>query len=142
MPERKVSFRLTPETTKLFEEYLKKWNVLDEVKLSQIFRAGLEIMMVLPEAVSDEKMDKLGQKIEQKKAEMRDRFKKHPDPRLYELYEELMATEEQMIALLEKTAEKYSSVVGEGKKGKKQPPYKKHTPGKYPDSVKGFEKAD
>ena len=64
MPERSISFRLTSETAKLYDEYRKKWN-LEEFSDSQIIRAGLGIMMYMPEAVSDYEADKLKQENDQ-----------------------------------------------------------------------------
>jgi len=137
MSERSISFRLTSETAKLYDEYRKKWN-LKQISDSQIIRAGLGIMMSMPEAVSDYEADKLKKENDQIIAEMKEIMKKHPEPRLYKLGKKLLANVDQIWSLFEKSAEKYSVVVGEGKKGRKPDPNKKHTPGRTPESEKGY----
>ena len=138
MSERIITFRLNSEAAKLYDEYRKKWN-LEEVSDSQIIRTGLVFLMVMPEAVSnDEQVDKLLEENNQIAAEMKEILKKNPDPRLYELWKKLMANVDQMCTLFEKSAEKYAGVVGEGKKGRKPDPNKKHTPGRIPESEKGY----
>ena len=129
MPERSITFRLTSETAKLYNEYRKKWN-LEQISDSQIIRAGLGIMMSMPEAASDDQADKLIKENDQILAEMKERIKKNPDPQLYELWKKLMINTNKIVALFEKSAEKYSIIVGEGKKGRKPDPKKKHTPGR------------
>ena len=52
----KINFRLNSETTKLYEEYREKWNIV--ASDSQIFRAGLAFLMAMPEAVSGDEGDK------------------------------------------------------------------------------------
>jgi len=137
MPERSITFRLTSETAKLYDEYQKKWN-LEQISDSQIIRAGLGIMMYMPEAVSDYEADKLKQEYDQIISEMKEIIKKNPDPQLYELWKKLMANIDQTYTLFEKSAEKYAIIVGEGKKGRKPDPNKKHTPGRTPESEKGY----
>ena len=137
MSGRSISFRLTSETAKLYDEYRKKWN-LEQVSDSQIIRAGLGIMMYMPEAVSDYEADKLKQENDQIIAEMKEIMEKHPEPRLYELGKKLMVNVDQICALFEKSAEKYSIIVGDGQKGRKPDPNKKHTPGRISESEKGY----
>ena len=90
MPERSITFRLTSETAKLYDEYREKWN-LEEFSDSQIIRAGLAFLMYMPEAVSDDQVDKLIKENNQILAEMKEIIKKNPDPQLYELWKKLMA---------------------------------------------------
>jgi len=137
MPERSITFRLTSETAKLYDEYRKKWN-LEQISDSQIIRAGLGIMMYMPDAASDDQADKLIKENNEIAAEMKEIMKKHPDPRLYELGKKLMANVDQICTLFEKSAEKYAIIVGEGKKGRKPDPNKKHIPGRTPESEKGY----
>jgi len=137
MSERSISVRLTSETAKLYDEYRKKWN-LEQISDSQIIRAGLGFLMYMPEAVSDYEADKLKQENDQIIAEMKEIMEKHPEPRLYKLGKKLMANVDQICTLFEKSAEKYSIVVGDGKKGRKPDPNKKHTPGRTPESEKGY----
>ncbi len=137
MSERSISFRLTSETAKLYDEYREKWN-LEEFSDSQIIRAGLAFLMYMPDAVSDYEADKLKQENDQILAEMKEIIKKNPDPQLYELWKKLMVNTNKIVALFEKSAEKYAIIVGEGKKGRKPDPNKKHTPGRAPESEKGY----
>ena len=137
MSERSITVRLTSETTKLYDEYRKKWN-LEQFSDSQIIRAGLAFLMYMPEAVSDDQVDKLMKENNQILAEMKERLQKNPDPQLYELWKKLMANLDQIEAPFEKLAEKYSGVVGDGKKGRKPDPDKKHTPGRPPESEKEY----
>ncbi len=137
MSERSITVRLKSETAKLYDEYRKKWN-LEQVSDSQIIRAGLEFMMYMPEAVSDDRVDKLQQENDQIVAEIKEIIKKNPDPQLYELWKKLMANLDQLFAAFEKSAEKYSIVVGDGKKGRKPDPNKKHTPGRIPEREKEY----
>jgi len=137
MPERSITFRLTSETAKLYDEYRKKWN-LEQISGSQIIRAGLAFLMYMPEAVSDDKSDQLLKEYDQITAQMREIIKQNPDPRLYPLWKKLMVNVDQMSNLFEKSAEKYANVVGEGKKGRKPDPNKKHTPRRPPESEKGY----
>ena len=137
MSERSITFRLTSETAKLYDEYREKW-IPEQVSDSQIIRTGLGFLMYMPEAVSDYEADKLKQENDQILAEMKEIIKKNPDPQLYELWKKLMANVDQMYTLFEKSAEKYSVVVGDGKKGRKPDPNKKHTPGRTPESEKGY----
>jgi len=133
MSERSITFRLNSETAKLYDEYRKKWS-LEEFSDSQIIRAGLAFLMFMPEAVSDNKMDKLKQENDQILAEMKEIVKKNPDPRLYELWKKLMANIDQIETAFEKSAEKYASIVGDSKRGRKPDPNKKHIPGRPPES--------
>ncbi len=94
--------------------------------------------MYMPDAVSDYEADKLKQEHDQILAEMKEIIKKNPDPQLYELWKKLMVNVDQMSNLFEKSAEKYANVVGEGKKGRKPDPNKKHTPGRPPESEKEY----
>jgi len=137
MSERSITVRLTSETAKLYDEYRKKWN-LEQFSDSQIIRAGLAFLMYMPEAVSDDQVDKLMKENNQILAEMKEIIKKNPDPQLYELWVKLMANVDQLNLPFEKLAEKYSSVVGDGKKGRKPDPSKKHTPGRPLESEKGY----
>jgi len=137
MSERIITFRLNSETAKLYDEYQKKWN-LDQVTDSQIIRAGLAFLMTLPEAVSDGQVTKLILENDQIIAKMKEIIKKNPDPQLYELWKKLLSNVNQLEAPFEKSAEKYSSVVGDGKKGRKPDPNKKHTPGRISESEKGY----
>ncbi len=137
MSERSISFRLTSETAKLYDEYRKKWN-LEEFSDSQIIRAGLGFLMYMPEAVSDDQVDKLIQENDQIIAEMKEIVKQNSDPRLYELWEKLMPNLDQICDLFEKSAEKYARIVGDSKRGRKPDPNKKHTPGRPPESEKEY----
>jgi len=137
MSERSITFRLNSETAKLYDEYRKKWN-LEQVSDSQIIRAGLGFFMSMPEAVSDVQVDKLIQENDQIVAEMKEIIKKNPDPQLYELWKKLMANLDQLYTAIEKSAEKYSGVIGDGKIGRKPDPNKKHTPGRISESEKGY----
>jgi hypothetical protein len=132
MLERKITIRLTSETAKLYDEYREKW-IPEKVSDSQIIRAGLGILMTMPEAVSSDDMDELGKEHDQIVEEMKEIIKKNPDPQLYELWTKLKANMNQMIGHFEKSAEKYSGVVGDGKKGRKPDSNKRHTPGKPKD---------
>jgi len=89
MSERSITFRLTSETAKLYDEYREKWN-LEEFSDSQIIRAGLAFLMYMPEAVSDDQVDKLIKENNQILAEMKEIIKKNPDPQLYELWKKLI----------------------------------------------------
>ena len=122
---------------KLYNGYKEKWN-LKQASDSQIIRAGLGFLMYMPEAVSDDQADKLIKENNEIVAKMKEIIKKNPDPQLYELWKKLMANVDQMYTLFEKSAEKYSVVVGDGKKGRKPDPNKKHTPGRTPESEKGY----
>ncbi len=125
MPEKtSIVFRLNPETAKLYDEYREKY-VPKKASDSQIVRAGLGILMAMPDAVINVKMDKLQKENDQIVAEMKKIIKKHPDPRLYEFWIKLMENTNRMVDLFEKSAEKYSIVVGEGKKGRKPNPKRK-----------------
>ena len=137
MSERSITIRLNSETAKLYDEYRKKWN-LEKVSDSQIIRTGLALLMYMPEAVSGEEVDKLIQENNQILAEMKERIKKNPDPQLYKLWEKLFANVEKLYAPFEKSAEKYSGMVGDGKAGRKPDPNKKHTPGRISESEKGY----
>jgi len=137
MPKKSISFRLTSEIAKLYNGYKEKWN-LKQISDSQIIRAGLGFLMYMPEAVSDDQADKLIKENNEIVAKMKEIIKKNPDPQLYELWKKLMANVDQMYTLFEKSAEKYSVVVGDGKKGRKPDPNKKHTPGRTPESEKGY----
>ena len=139
MFERSITVRLTSETAKLYDEYREKWN-LEEFSDSQIIRAGLGFLMYMPEAVSDYEADKLKKENDQIIAEMKEIMKKHPEPRLYELGKKLLANVDQICTLFEKSAEKYSVVVGDSKKGRKPDPNKKHTPGRSRKRDLGYEK--
>lgn len=137
MPERSINFRLNSETAKLYEEYREKYT-LGEISDSQIIRAGLAQMMAMPEAVSGDEIDELIKKQDQLIAEMRKIFEKNPDPQVSELWKKLMETMNKMENYFTKTAEKYSTIVGDGKKGRKPDPNKKHTPGRTPKSETGY----
>ena len=137
MSERTINFRLTSETAKLYDEYREKW-IPEQFTDSQIIRAGLAFLMYMPEAVSDDQVDKLMKENDQILAEMKEIIKKNPDPQLYELWKKLMANIDQLYTPFEKLAEKYSIIVGEGKKGRKPDPNKKHIPGRTPESEKGY----
>jgi len=137
MSGKSISFRLTSEIAKLYNGYKEKWN-LKQISDSQIIRAGLGFLMYMPEAVSDDQADKLIKENNEIVAKMKEIIKKNPDPQLYELWKKLMANVDQMYTLFEKSAEKYSIVVGDGKKGRKPDPNKKHTPGRTPESEKGY----
>ena len=137
MSERSINFRLTSEAAKLYDEYREKW-IPEQISDSQIIRAGLAFLMYMPEAVSDDQVDKLIKENDQIVAEMKEIFEKNPDPQLYELWKKLMANIDQLATPFEKLAEKYSIIVGEGKKGRKPDPNKKHTPGRTPESEKGY----
>jgi len=139
MPKRSISFRLTSGIAKLYDEYRKKWS-LEQVSDSQNIRAGLAFLMYMPEAVSDGQADKLIKENDQIVAEMKKIIKKNPDPQLYELWKKLMANVDQMVALFEKSAEKYSGVVGDGKKGRKPDPDQKHNPARLKKHDLGYEK--
>jgi len=132
---KRISFRLNRETTKLYEEYRKLWK--DQVKESQIFRAGLQYLMSITEVVSNEQVIKAQQEIDQIVDQMKERLEKHLDPKLYELWKKLQAKQKQFLKASEKSTEKFSSVVGDGIAGKKSDPNKKHTPGRIPDREKG-----
>jgi len=137
MPKRSITFRLTSGIAKLYDEYRKKWS-LEQVSDSQNIRAGLAFLMYMPEAVSDDQADKLIKENDQIVAEMKEIIKKNPDPQLYELWKKLMANIDQLYTSIEKSAEKYSGVIGDGKKGRKPDPNKKHTPGRISESEKGY----
>jgi len=137
MSERSISVRLNSETAKLYDEHRKKWS-LEQVPDSLIFRAGLAFLMYMPEAVSDDKIDKLMKENNQIVAEIKERLQKNPDPQLYQLWVMLMTNLDQIDAPFKKSAEKYSGVVGDGKKGRKPDPNKKHTPGRPPESEKEY----
>ena len=137
MSGRSITIRLNSETAKLYDEYRKKWN-LEKVSDSQSIRAGLAFLMAMPEAVSGDQADKLIKENDQILAEMKEIIKKNFDPQLYKLWEKLMVNVDQIDTLFEKPAEKYSGVVGDGKKGRKPDPNKKHTPGRNPESEKGY----
>ena len=124
MPERTIIFRLTSETAKLYGEYREKY-VPKQASDSQIIRAGLAVMMAIPDAVINDEMDKLQKVNDQIVAQMKKIIKKHPEPQLYELWIELMENMNKIVALIEKSAEKYSIIVGEGKKGRKPNPKKR-----------------
>ena len=49
-----------------------------------------------------------------------------------------MENVDQICTLFETSAEKDSVVVGDGKKGRTPDPNKKHTPGRTPESEKGY----
>ncbi len=137
MSERSITFRLSSDTAKLYDEYRKRWN-LEQTSDSQIIRSGLVFLMGMPEAFTDNKVVKLLQENDQIVAEIKEIFKKNPDPRLYELWLKHRANMDKLETPFEKIAEKYSSVIGDGKKGRKPDPNKKHTPGKIPKSEKGY----
>jgi len=137
MTEKSITFRLTSEIAKLYNGYKEKWN-LKQISDSQIIRAGLGFLMYMPEAVSDDQADKLIKENNEIAAKMKEIIKKNPNPQLYELWKKLMANVDQICTLFEKSAEKYSVVVGDGKKGRKPDPNKKHTPGRTPESEKGY----
>jgi len=137
MSERKISFRLNPENTKLFEEYKKKFKAQTPVSDSQIFRAGLQFLMSIPEIASNEQVLKVQQEIDQIVAEMNERLKTHPDPKLHELWQLVMAKQKEFLKASGKSIEKFSFVIGDGKAGRKPDPNKKHIPGRIPDSEKG-----
>ena len=124
MPERSIIFRITSETAKLYSDYREKW-VPKQVSDSQIVRAGLATLMAMPDAVINDEMDKLQKVNDQIVAQMKKIIKKHPEPQLYELWIELMENMNKIVALIEKSAEKYSIIVGEGKKGRKPNPKKR-----------------
>jgi len=124
MSERSITFRLTSETVKLYDEYREKY-IPKKASDSQIVRAGLGILMAIPDAVINDEMDKLQKENDQIVAEMKKIIKKHPEPQLYELWIKLMENRNKMVALIEKSAEKYSIIVGEGKKGRKPDPKRK-----------------
>jgi len=137
MSEKSITFRLNSETAMLYDEYRKTWN-LEQTSDSQIIRAGLQFLMTLPEAVSDGQVTKLILENDQIIAKMKEIIKKNPDPQLYELWKKLMANLDQLYTAIEKSAEKYSGVIGDGKIGRKPDPNKKHTPGRIPESEKGY----
>ena len=139
MPERSIIFRITSETAKLYSDYREKW-IPKQVSDSQIVRAGLATLMAMPDAVINDEMDKLQKVNDQIVAQMKKIIKKHPEPQLYELWIELMENMNKIVALIEKSAEKYSIIVGEGKKGRKPNPKKKHTPGRLKKHDLGYEK--
>jgi len=136
MSERSISIRLNSEAAKLYEEYRKKWNIV--ASDSQIFRAGLGFLMALPDAVSGNEIDELIKKQNQLIVEARKILEKHPDPQLYEIWIKLMENMDKIESCLEKSAEKYSNVAGDGKAGRKPDPNKKHTPGRFPKSELGY----
>ena len=105
MPERTIIFRLTSETAKLYGEYREKY-VPKQASDSQIIRAGLAVMMAIPDAVINDEMDKLQKVNDQIVAQMKKIIKKHPEPQLYELWIELMENMNKIVALIEKSAEK------------------------------------
>ena len=137
MAERSISIRLNPETTKLYEEYREKYT-LGEISDSQIIRAGLANMMAMPEAVSGDDIDELYKKQNRLIAEARKIIEENPDPRLYEIWEKLMENMNKIVGCFEKSAEKYSKVVGDGKAGRKPDSNKKHTPGRLRKSETGY----
>jgi len=137
MSERNISVRLNSETAKLYEEYREKWT-LGQISDSQIIRAGLAFLMAMPEAVSNEDVDELNKKQKQIVAEMKKIIQKNPDPQLYELWKKLMENTDRIASCLEKPAEKYFKVVGDGKAGRKPDSNKKHTPGRPKKSEIGF----
>ena len=124
MPDRSIIFRLTSETAKLYDEYREKW-VPEQISDSQIVRAGLAVMMAIPDAVINDEMDKLQKVNDQIVAKMKKIIEKHSESPLYELWIKLIENTNKMVALFEKSAEKYSSVIGEGKKGRKPNPKKR-----------------
>ena len=124
MSERSIIFRLTSETAKLYGDYREKW-VPEQISDSQIVRAGLAVMMAIPDAVINDEMDKLQKVNDQTVAKMKKIIEKHPESSLYELWRKLIENTNKMVALFEKSAEKYSSVIGEGKKGRKPNPKKR-----------------
>ena len=124
MPDRSIIFRLTSETAKLYDEYREKY-VPEQISDSQIIRAGLAAMMAIPDAVINDEMDKLQKVNDQTVAKMKKIIEKHPESSLYELWIKLIENTNKMVALFEKSAEKYSSVIGEGKKGRKPNPKKR-----------------
>jgi len=123
MSDRIINVRLNSETAKLYEEYRKKWNIV--ASDSQIFRAGIAYLMAMPEAVSGEEIDELYKKQDRLIAEARKIIEKNPDPRLYETWEKLMENMNKIVDCLEKSAEKYSNVVGDGKAGRHKNPKRK-----------------
>jgi len=138
MSERSINFRLNSEAAKLYNEYREKYTP-EEITDSQIIRAGLSNMMAMPEAVSGDDMDELYKKQEEMIAEMRKLFEKNPDPQVIEIWEKLMKNTKKIENSISKTAEKYfDNVVGDGKKGNKPNPNKKHTPGRYPKRELGY----
>lgn len=137
MSERIITVRLTSETAKLYDEYREQW-IPEKIPDSQIIRAGLSMLMAMPNAVDSDEMDELQKENDRINAEIREVIKKNPDPKLYELWKKLMQNTNTMVDFFEKSAEKYSSVIGEGKKGRKPDPNKKHTPGRPIDQ--GYEK--
>ena len=124
MYDRSIIFRLTSETAKLYDEYREKW-VPEQISDSQIVRAGLAVMMAIPDAVINDEMNKLQKVNDQILVEMKKIIEKHPEPQLYKLWINLIENTNKMVALFEKSAEKYSSVIGEGKKGRKPNPKKR-----------------
>jgi len=124
MPDRSIIFRLTSETAKLYGEYREKW-VPEQISDSQIVRAGLAVMMAIPDAVINDEMDKLQKVNDQIVAKMKKIIEKHSGSSLYELWIKLIENTNKMVALFEKSAEKYSSVIGVGKKGRKPNPKKR-----------------
>ena len=124
MPDRSIIFRLTSETSKLYDEYREKY-VPKQASDSQIIRAGLAAMMAIPDAVINDEMDKLQKVNDQTVAKMKKIIEKHPESSLYELWRKLIENTNKMVALFEKSAEKYSSVIGESKKGRKPNPKKR-----------------
>ena len=131
------NFRLNAETAKLYEEYLEKWNI-DGISDSQIIRAGLAFLMTMPEAVNEKNIDDLLKKQEQIQAKIRKIIQNHPDPKFYELWKQLMENTEKIYQSMAKSSEKYSNVMGDGKAGRKPDPNKKHSPGRIPESEKGY----
>ena len=101
MPDRSIIFRLTSETSKLYDEYREKY-VPKQASDSQIIRAGLAVMMAIPDAVINDEMDKLQKVNDQILVEMKKIIKKHPEPRLYELWIKLIENTNKMVALFEK----------------------------------------
>ena len=137
MSERSITFRLNSETSKLYDEYRKKWN-LEQVPDSLIIRNGLAFLMYMPEAVSSDEMDKLLKERDQIVEEVKERLQKNPDPQLYELWKKYMANADQIESLFEKSVEKYARIVGDSKRGRKPDPNKKHNPGRPPESEKEY----
>ena len=124
MSEKSINFRLNSEAAKLYEEYREKYT-LEEISDSQIIRAGLANMMAMPDAVSSEDVDELNKNQEQIVGEIKKIIQKNPDPQLYELWKKLMKNTDKLQNCFEKSAEKYSNVVGDGKAGRHKNPKRK-----------------
>jgi len=137
MSERSITFRLSSETAKLYDEHRKKW-IPEQVTDSLIIRAGLAFLMYMPEVASSGEMDKLLKKRAQIGEEVKERLQKNPDPQLYELWKRDKAISDQIEAAFEKSAEKYARIVSDSKRGRKPDPNKKHTPGRPPESEKAY----